>query len=542
MRITVLLIATLTWTMVQAGELTVDEYIEMYKDIAIEEMETTGIPASITLAQGILESRYGNSELSRASNNHFGIKCHTGWTGKRYYHDDDRKNECFRVYRDPHQSYRDHSEFLMTRSRYAFLFDYPSTDYENWAHGLKKAGYATNPKYGHLLIDLIERHELYKYDNPNYRQLALEENRRKNRAEAVDGHSEYKPSGGKVYTTTPEMPDVSARDEFSYNRIRTVMVKLGDSPVAIAQRHAVSLSRLMKYNDLEPGQVLIEGSFIYLQPKRRKARQRIHVAQSGETMWSISQLHGVRLSSLLMRNKMDRNDIPAPGAEVYLNTKSPNRPQLQLSTPQPPAKPAPLPKQKEEAKKEEVKPVVKEEKIIVKEVEHSGAKTDEAAKEVIEKNADEAVKRAEEALKKVEEEKFKKDAEAGNVNNPADGVPVKVTAGASEVTGASKEGMDGDGGKEGDVTRSGNVSHDGNVTHQSDDLEPVAVPRYKEEDSNDESIQKEKEALRRYHVVQKGDTLYGISKKYGISIADLKTWNKLESTLLSIDQKLIIRP
>lgn len=140
-------------------------YIEAFKGVAIEEMNAYGIPASITLAQGILESGSGNSSLARYANNHFGIKCTAEWKGKAYYKDDDQNNDCFRVYKDARQSYKDHSEFLK-RKRYSFLFELDKNDYKNWALGLKTAGYATNPKYADMLIGVIEKYNLNRYDQP----------------------------------------------------------------------------------------------------------------------------------------------------------------------------------------------------------------------------------------------------------------------------------------------------------------------------------------------------------------------------------------
>ena len=142
----------------------VELYVNTYAEVAQQEMKSYDIPASITLAQGILESGMGNSRLAIQANNHFGIKCHKEWKGKRIYHDDDKKGECFRAYNDPRTSYRDHSLFLTRRSRYDFLFDYKKNDYKSWAKGLKKAGYATDPKYPYKLISLIERYRLDRYD------------------------------------------------------------------------------------------------------------------------------------------------------------------------------------------------------------------------------------------------------------------------------------------------------------------------------------------------------------------------------------------
>ena len=141
-----------------------EKYISTYADLAVQEMYRSGVPASITLAQGMLESGNGRSELAQKSNNHFGIKCHNNWSGERVYHDDDAKGECFRKYSHPYQSYRDHSDFLRYRDRYKFLFDLKTTDYKGWAYGLKQAGYATDPNYATKLIKIIEDYKLYQYD------------------------------------------------------------------------------------------------------------------------------------------------------------------------------------------------------------------------------------------------------------------------------------------------------------------------------------------------------------------------------------------
>ncbi|MFS4417504.1 glucosaminidase domain-containing protein [Maribacter sp. 2307ULW6-5] len=151
----------------------IDEYVETFAEIAQMNMEAYGIPASITLAQGLLESGFGRGELAQKTNNHFGIKCHKGWEGDYDFHDDDAKGECFRKYNHPLESYRDHSLFLTTRSRYDFLFDYKVTDYKAWARGLKRAGYATDPKYPQKLISLIQKYQLYQYDGVKPRQRNL---------------------------------------------------------------------------------------------------------------------------------------------------------------------------------------------------------------------------------------------------------------------------------------------------------------------------------------------------------------------------------
>lgn len=195
-------------------------YIREYSGIAVREMKKYGIPASITLAQGMLESGNGNSSLARYANNHFGIKCTPDWDGRKYYKDDDRRNDCFRVYKDAEESFEDHSQFLR-RKRYAQLFELKSTDYKRWAKGLKKAGYATNPKYPRLLIDLIERYELDRFDEKRARN-------RRERETDNDNDRERTPSAGRTY-----------------------IVRKGDTLYRIATAHNISVEELMRLNRLD---------------------------------------------------------------------------------------------------------------------------------------------------------------------------------------------------------------------------------------------------------------------------------------------------
>lgn len=269
-----------------------EKYIEKYKDVAISEMKLYGIPASITLAQGILESGSGESYLATKANNHFGIKCHTDWDGKRVYHDDDKKNECFRAYKDPDESFRDHSLFLKNRSRYASLFEESPTDYKAWAKGLKKAGYATNPKYPKLLIDLIERYELHQYDLDGYN---------------AEPHGEEK-----------QIP--VALINVSTNGVKYILVEEGETLESIAAKTQERIKRLLKYNDLEWDAAIQPGDRIYIQPKRRKANREFqyHKTEPGETMHSISQKFGVRLDRLYIMNSMRVGEQPKVGTTLYL--------------------------------------------------------------------------------------------------------------------------------------------------------------------------------------------------------------------------------
>ena len=244
-------------------------YINQYKDIAIEQMRKYRIPASITLAQGLLESGAGKSELARKSNNHFGIKCHS-WDGKRTYHDDDEKGECFRVYKSVRDSYEDHSIFLATGSRYAFLFKFSETDYVNWARGLKRAGYATSPTYADKLIEIIERYDLDRFDRTQ---------------------------GSKSRYLGPHKPYIA-------NDIVYVVARQGDTMLSIAEEFGISKRKLICYNDLYRGYVPVKGDIIYLGRKHRKAQKphKQHVVGDGESMHMISQKYAVRLNRLYQMN------------------------------------------------------------------------------------------------------------------------------------------------------------------------------------------------------------------------------------------------
>ena len=258
-------------------------YIDQYKDLAIEQMLRYNIPASITLAQGLLESGAGRSDLTRNGNNHFGIKCH-GWTGRKVYHDDDEANECFRAYNNAKDSYEDHSRFLAKQSRYARLFTMPRTDYKGWARGLKACGYATNPQYANKLIQIIELYSLHKYD----------------RATSYDkfmaNHS----------STDKRAPDDTLHTIKAYNKNYYLIANAGDTFKSLSKEVGISSRKLAKYNERNKKDVLAQGDIIYLKKKRNKAEKKYkripHTVRSGESMYSIAQLYGVRLKSLYDKN------------------------------------------------------------------------------------------------------------------------------------------------------------------------------------------------------------------------------------------------
>lgn len=262
------------------------DYIEKYKDEAIEQMQRYHIPASITLAQGLLESGAGRSSLTRKSNNHFGIKCGSGWRGRKTYHDDDARGECFRVYKNARASYEDHSRFLAGKQRYASLFKLKTTDYKGWARGLKKAGYATSPTYAKKLIELIELYELDRFDS----------NRLKD-----------------TWIANPHEP-------FLANGLLYVVAREGDTFAALSEEFDVSARKLRKYNDLYKGYVLRQGDILYLEKKNRRAHKayKTHIVKSGESMYLISQRYGIRLERLYKMNEKSVDYAPQTGDVLRL--------------------------------------------------------------------------------------------------------------------------------------------------------------------------------------------------------------------------------
>ena len=295
----------------QARRMTTREYINKYKDIAIKDMKAYKIPASITLAQGILESGSGNSKLARKANNHFGIKCHNGWRGKRIFVADDIRHDCFRKYKSPEASYRDHSKFLTQGQRYAFLFRYPITDYKDWAYGLKRAGYATNPRYPQLLINYIEKYHLYKYDEKVKNHGRRNRKSRKSR-KAMAYLTPVISSFAKVRTS------MYGRPVLENNGRRLIVVKSGDTFKKVASEFEMSTHKLLKINELKRKDILHPGELLYLEKKASKAERgyKYHIVKQGETLWAISQLYGIRLSSLLRRNNLPRRYQAATGTKL----------------------------------------------------------------------------------------------------------------------------------------------------------------------------------------------------------------------------------
>lgn len=323
------------------------EYIDKYAQIAMDEMIRAKVPASITLAQGCLESDNSNSRLATKGNNHFGVKCHSDWKGKTMTHDDDKDDECFRVYQHAEESYRDHSDFLTKGSRYASLFELAPDDYKSWARGLRKAGYATDPKYPDKLITIIEEAGLDKYDKMVIKGEKLapkpelaeakpaKEKKPKhekwyNRSKKTTEVASSKPAAGKpapdkskskTASATETVPVLATGDNFSFdspirevfenNRCRYIVVQKGDTYTSLAQEYALMEWQLQKFNDLDKDSALKAGQIIYLQAKKGAADRKYmaHTVKKGETIHHISQLYGIKESKLRTYNNLTANDI-----------------------------------------------------------------------------------------------------------------------------------------------------------------------------------------------------------------------------------------
>jgi hypothetical protein len=318
-------------------------YVNTYKALAMAEMQRSGIPASITLAQGLHESEAGTSELVKNSNNHFGIKCKEDWKGEVVYHDDDSRGECFRSYATAADSYRDHSDFLKRGTRYAFLFGLEPTDYEGWAYGLRKAGYATNIRYSQILIKLIKDYGLQQYtliamgkmpasdevvlSMPGVAPVMPVQAGAVGQAGALGGARDSGMASGPA--RVPEVSGVSYPEgEFTINRTKVVYEPAGVSLLSVAGKYDLPLGRLLDFNDMKEEDVLVRGQLIFLQRKRRTGSIEFHVVRDGEDIYDIAQSEGVRLQDLLEMNQLSPGAQPAAGERIYLQGSAPVRPRL----------------------------------------------------------------------------------------------------------------------------------------------------------------------------------------------------------------------
>lgn len=349
-----------------------EQYIKKWAPTAVKEMYRSGVPASITLAQGLLESRWGQSALAAEGNNHFGIKCHNDWKGKTMKVDDDAKGECFRVYDSAQESFQDHSDFLRYRDRYKFLFDLKPTDYKGWAYGLKKAGYATAPTYAESLIKYIEKYKLYEYDTLTAAEAEALANSHEEAVNVSGSGSSVKPSKSspgnardskssrasrraarrsKKHSSQTEEIDYGHlpasplsieepkkitggryeevqfslhREAYSKNGVPFVTSIDGETYSSIAKQYDLTLREILRFNDLKGERELKPGTIVYLQSKKNRSEKGLDkyiVGSDGESLWGICQRFGVKMSSVCKMNGFDENYQPREGDTIVLRGK-----------------------------------------------------------------------------------------------------------------------------------------------------------------------------------------------------------------------------
>ena len=292
-----------------AQKISPDEYIHTYCNMAVAEMKRSGIPASVTLAQGILETECGNSELVKKSNNHFGIKCKSTWTGESVSHTDDAPNECFRKYNNPADSYKDHSDYLKTSPRYAALFQLASSDYKGWAYGLKKAGYATYPQYPQIVISNIEKYNLQQYDNLTEKDLDDIAINKITTAQKLEVQN---------FAVNITAIENSIKLKNKINGLKALMAPKGSSLLVIASKANIDLGKLLEFNDLSTDGLINDEQVIYLEKKPKQGNRDFYIVLQIETLYDISQNNAIQLKYLLQFNNMDVNQTVQKGTKIKL--------------------------------------------------------------------------------------------------------------------------------------------------------------------------------------------------------------------------------
>jgi LysM repeat protein len=294
----------------KAQDISVEEYVSTYRSIAVAEMQRSGIPASVTLAQGILETEHGNSDLVKKSNNHFGIKCKSTWTGESVRHTDDAPNECFRKYPNAADSYKDHSDYLKTSPRYASLFELDPSDYKGWAYGLKRAGYATNPRYPQIVISNIEKYNLQQYDTVTQKvntDIVIIKN--------IEDESVVK---NAIAVSDNEEIINALKANSKFNKLKALYASKGTSLLAIATAANIDLAKLLDYNDLKIDGLLKEDELIYLEKKNKQGNRDFSTSLQNETLRDVAQNNGVQLKTLMILNNMNEKEFIKKGTKIKL--------------------------------------------------------------------------------------------------------------------------------------------------------------------------------------------------------------------------------
>lgn len=494
--------------------LAVYEYVRKYKDIAIQEMKRAGIPASITMAQGIHESSFGTSYLSTNTNNHFGIKCKENWTGKTFKYTDDAPNECFRVYDNVEDSYKDHSDFLRNRPYYQPLFKLDIYDYKAWAYGLKKSGYATNPKYAEILIKTIEDYSLFLLDKGqplpylnNTIPTNIIENNNTEEDDKVENSIEVNPTTPAVIEkkneviqptfSTPVTTKKVTKTIFKINKCKAVKIytKKGETLEVLSNVLNIEKEDLLEYNDLTTDVNLKDGQVIFIQRKKKSNKEGTYKVRAEDNLWSISQKMGIRLAALLSINKLDTGDEPAVNTVLSLKKKVAEKPTLKKLT---------------DAKRIEpvnTKSLVKDVGIV-------------RAKDTIYPDINIPAKLSVDSNKVLgweSDTKLLEKPAIATYPTKKDTIPINIPASKTEAQAPAIAA----------VPPTNTTTW--NPTEKT--VYPTSIDYNKLPKSSTE-----------FHTVTKGDTMYNICKRYNISVAQLMQWNNMSEQSVKLGQVLKIRP
>ncbi len=538
----------------------VHQYVITHRDMAIEEQRRSGVPAAIKLGQGILETAAGESRLCAGANNHFGIKCKRGWEGETFAHTDDAPDECFRKYSCVQDSYTDHSDFLSNSKRYAPLFQLKPTDYKGWAHGLKKCGYATNPRYAQQLIKIIEEYKLHEYT-----QLAL----RPGSVPVAYASLEVVPEYDRLPPDTPLLADASspavpAKGVQTVNGLKAFYARKGDVLLDAAIRHKIHYPKLLEINDL-PDAPLEADMFIYLERKNTKGKHQRYIVQQGESLIQIAQAEGLQLKQLRAYNMLEAGEEPQPGAVLYLQQPAPGKPPVTAggavnragavdAVQQPVVSPEYIILKKENEKKTTVTANAVQHTTTVQ---ASASRLAQTPAAVSVQQQPVAAVQAAPAVRPVHHQ--------DDTDTPLPGTPVPVQTSVNIAAEPAIEEL-----------LSGAETQETQAPAVVAEEEPQdALARLKAKmdkvvysTTGDPQVRQTKSGIKveeelqsvateatvtppavtpaaapdKYHIVKKGETAFGISKKYNITMKQLREWNNLEFEAIRIDQKLRVKP
>ncbi|WP_119078639.1 glucosaminidase domain-containing protein [Chitinophaga alhagiae] len=495
-----------------AQTISTTRYIDSYKNIAMEEMRRSGVPAAIKLAQGILETQSGNGWLVLNSNNHFGIKCKNNWVGQTVNYDDDEKQECFRKYASAADSWKDHSEFLRNNPRYKFLFDLNPEDYKAWAYGLKTAGYATSRTYPQQLIQIIERYNLQQYNTLAMSNAPLPTGPVFVQEEGYAPEAP-RPQAGQTapVAAAPAAVKYPQGAVFKINGRKVIFVEEGTALIQVANQRNIRLSSLLKYNDLEQDVPLQKDMLIYLQSKSKRGQNDYHIVAPGETLHDIAQAEGVQMRWLRKRNKMQEGEQPAAGERIALDGYASAKPKLGSNT-----------VVKEDTHKDlEPRQILKDIREEIEKARNGGAETAQGPA-AAENNARAAAPASQyEAPVRTAQATPQPVRQSGIPRSMVD--DLKKAGGTVTPAGTSTEER-----REGTppVTHAGNSSARERMPAGSQPVERTAGTATP--------------AGNKYHTVEQKETLYSISRRYNITVAQLQQWNNLADNGIKIGQQLIV--